>query len=70
MNRIFNIGFSPFIATLIMIAIKGVPLNETISNLHDKTRSIGTDETMTSLKDLNSENLEPSDTLKNATEAR
>ncbi len=70
MNRLVNTRLTVFAILTMMMAIKGVPLNDTASDLHNKTISISAVEATTTVNDPFLENLEPPDAFKNATKTR
>jgi hypothetical protein len=67
MNRLINTWTTVFAILTMILAIKGVPLNDTASELHNKMILIGAVETTTTVNDPKLENLEPPDAFKNAT---
>ena len=56
MRRLINTWATAFAIITMMMAIEGVLLNDTASELHDKTFLIGADETSTTENDPNLEN--------------
>ena len=67
MYRLINTWATVFAILMMILSIKGVPLNDTASDLHNKTILIGAVETTTTVNDPNLENLEPPDAFQNAT---
>ena len=56
MMRLINTWATAFAIITMMMAMEGVLLNDTASELHDKTFLIGADETSTTENDPNLEN--------------
>ncbi len=67
MNRLINTWTTVFAILTMILAIKGVVLNDTASDLHNKTILIGAVENTTTVNYLKLENLEPPDAFKSAT---